>query len=95
MENKTVPTAEEYAHTQYLKRRENVRPGQFYPEPPSTEQINDMIEFAKMHVEAALKAASIYAESEEECGNPYDPEDRYYVVDKDSILNSYPLENIK
>ena len=34
-----------------------------------------MIEFAKLHVEAALKAAS--------------------YVDQDSILNSYPLENIK
>ena len=54
-----------------------------------------LIEFAKLHVEAALKAASENAETEEECGNPYDPEDYYYVVDRDSILNSYPLENIK
>lgn len=54
-----------------------------------------MIEFAKLHVEQALKEASVNAETEEECGNPYDPEDYYYVVDRDSILNSYPLENIK
>ncbi len=53
------------------------------------------IEFAKLHVEAALKAASENAETEEEAGNPYDPDDRYYVVDKESILNSYPLDNIK
>lgn len=90
-----IMTAEEYVHTQYLKRREEVGPGQFYPEPPSTEQIKDMIEFAKLHVEAALKAASINAETEQEAGNLYDPEDRYYVVNKDSILNAYPLENVK
>ena len=53
-----------------------------------------MIEFAKMHVEAALKEASekadtIYVE-EDGCATG-----DYYEVDKDSILNSYPLTNIK
>jgi hypothetical protein len=53
-----------------------------------------MIEFAKLHVEAALKEASekadtIYVE-EDGCATG-----DYYEVDKDSILNSYPLTNIK
>jgi hypothetical protein len=54
-----------------------------------------MVAFAKVHVEAALKEASENAETEEGIGNPYDPNDIYYVVDKNSILNSYPLTNIK
>jgi hypothetical protein len=63
-----------------------------------------MIEFAKLHVEQALKAAS-----ESRCINMYDKTwfaqslepgtkilDRVNItVDKDSILNSYLLTNIK
>ncbi len=52
-----------------------------------------MIEFAKLHVEAALKAASEKAEIKyiepDGCATG-----DYYDIDKDSILNSYPLENI-
>ena len=65
---------------------------------------NAMIEFAKLHVEAALKAAS-----ESRCINMYDKTwfaqslepstkilDRVNItVYKDSILNAYPLNNIK
>ncbi len=48
-----------------------------------------MIEFAKMHVEAALKEAS-------ENGLVDAGEGGYTgFVDKDSILSSYPLSNIK
>lgn len=46
---------------------------------------NAMIEFAKLHVEAALKEASENVKIT----------DYGYSVDKDSILNSYPVENIK
>jgi hypothetical protein len=47
-----------------------------------------MIEFAKLHVEAALKAAYENIEyTEVDSSVPY--------VVEDSILNSYPLENIK
>jgi len=63
-----------------------------------------MIGFAKLHVEAALKAAS-----ESRCINMYDKTwfaqslepgtkilDRVNItVYKDSILNAYPLNNIK
>ena len=56
------------------------------------EQVRQMIEF---HVEAALKTASENAETDYELGNPYDPNSRYEIVNKESILNAYPLENIK
>ena len=45
-----------------------------------------LITFAKMHVEEALKEASeqVYVSDTVFCG-----------IDRDSILNAYPLENIK
>jgi hypothetical protein len=47
-------------------------------------------EFAKLHVEAALKAAS------EDADIIPDPNGMDWdVVSKDSILSAYPLENIK
>ena len=62
------------------------------------------IEFAKLHVEAALKEAFLNSEmrvSENDTNEHPSFTDNYndgYVtitVSKDSILNSYPLENIK
>ena len=58
---------------------------------------NLMIEFAKLHVEAALKAASEKAsvtpiDHEEISEGSFRP---IWGVDDDSILNSYPLTNIK
>ena len=59
-----------------------------------------MIEFAKMHVEAALKEASekaVMYDHNEDChyideeGNC--PES--WLIGRDSILKSYPLDNIK
>ena len=50
---------------------------------------NAMIEFAKLHVKTALKAADEKAEYEL-------PEGTWdYLEDKNFILNAYPLENIK
>ena len=50
-----------------------------------------LIEFAKLHVEAALKAASEEAD--------YITDGQEHItdvwIDKDSILKSYPLDNIK
>ena len=54
-----------------------------------------MIKFAKMHVQEALRLASVEAEVEHELSNPYDPNSEYQIVNKDSILNAYSLENIK
>jgi hypothetical protein len=56
-----------------------------------------MIEFAKLHVEAALKAAAENAETYEyqyedpctECGRTS------VYIKEDSILNAYPLSNIQ
>lgn len=50
-----------------------------------------MIEFAKMHVKAALKAASEDAEI-----NDYDEHHQYSPsIDSSSILNAYLLDTIK
>ncbi len=48
--------------------------------------IEAMIAFAKLHVEKALKQASeeVYVSDHTNC-----------EIDRDSILNCYPLENIK
>jgi hypothetical protein len=55
------------------------------------EDLNDkMIEFARLHVEAALKAAFINGELTH---IKYTEND--YCIDEKSIINSYPLENIK
>ena len=47
-----------------------------------------------MHVEAALKLASENVEMEYEPHWSGEQEDITYI-DRDSILNAYPLENIK
>ena len=55
-----------------------------------------MIEFAKLHVEAALKEASTKALMDEDWA--YDGENENYIytgINKDSILDAYPLTNIK
>lgn len=49
------------------------------------------IEYAKRHVTAALKAASEQAEITYTEEKTWD----FTIVDKQSILNSYPLTNIK
>jgi hypothetical protein len=51
-----------------------------------------IIEFAKLHVEKALKEAS---ENAKIIDVGIDYSIIKWVADKDSILNSYPLENIK
>ena len=58
--------------------------------------LNDIIDalqnFAKLHVRAALKAASYGAEA---YNKPKFSGDINPQVDMDSILNAYPLNNIK
>jgi hypothetical protein len=55
-----------------------------------------MIEFAKLHVTKALEAAYNNATIDDigspNCDGEWMP---CGIVDKDSILNSYPLDNIK
>jgi len=90
MEN--IPTAEELLATKETFDSE-------YPTVSISDAIEAMIEFAKLHVEAALKEASDNAEADYTYegfgGEFYDQPIYRYFVKKDSILNSYPLENIK
>lgn len=51
-----------------------------------------MIEFAKYHVTKALKEASIEADITQELGSSGN---WFNCVDKDSVLNAYPLDLIK
>lgn len=90
MENKIIPTAEEF-----LKKNFSPHTGEgtgdiyeyYYPE----DVLEIMIEFAKLHCEAQVKAINENVEI-----NDYDEHFQYSPhVDKDSILKSYPLENVK
>lgn len=58
-----------------------------------------LIEFTKLHVKAALKLASEKAKQIEDpysyTGNTGSEYPADYIIDKDSILNAYPLKNIK
>lgn len=54
--------------------------------------VNDLIDFAKLHVEAALKAASDNAKLQSRTEFVWGACD---IIDKESILTAYPLENIK
>jgi hypothetical protein len=86
METKIIPTAKELIETDY------------YHLHLDTDSIclgsieTAMIEFAKLHVEAALKEAS---EESHATFETLDNHHSYPYVEKDSILNAYPLENIK
>ena len=88
---KNIPTAEEF----YDKKDINGLPMSFNEK---------MIEFAKLHVETALKEAFLNSEMRvsENDTNEYPSfvsnyDDGYVTitVSKDSILNAYPLTNIK
>jgi hypothetical protein len=88
MEN-NIPTAEEFL------KRENLPTNIL-----SGDDVNyAMIEFAKMHVQEALKEASEKVRQIEDpyayTGNTGSEYPADYIVDKDSILNAYPLTLIK
>lgn len=109
--NKMIPTAEEFLDKKYGVFTDD-RTGEKFADCVTP---NDLIEFAKLHVEEALKEAyqksmihtrGIYDDrintlSDEGIslykGDPYFGEysSVYVKIDKDSILNAYPLENIK
>lgn len=75
-----IPTAKEYANS-------------IYQEYPVSKEIHElMINFAKLHVKAALKEASEKALTKWASTDFYD---NTKIVSKDSILKSYPLTNIK
>jgi hypothetical protein len=77
---KKIPTAEEILSKKFSELK-------------SSFDLNDvkdcMVEFARLHTEAALKEASEKADTQTiHCTH-------IQVVDKNSILNSYPLDKIK
>ena len=57
--------------------------------------VQAMIEFTKMHVEAALKEASENGQAFVDSNGEWISSDVTAIVNKNSILNSYPLDNIK
>ena len=60
------------------------------------DQFSDvMIAFTKLHVTAALKAAAENVKTKEDIAIFAEGSYRTQVVDRESILNSYPLDNIK
>lgn len=96
-----VPTAEDF----FLKRSKELHSD---PEDMPGWMIEEAKNLAKLHVEAALKTASkksimLLDLGENEEGNfvteklkSYNDEDGCPIyIDKDSILNAYPLTNIK
>ncbi len=105
---KEIPTAENF-----LKSSQDPMKDEDRNEVYMTWQVKEaMIEFAKLHVEQALKEASEKATWKHESFDTYfgdsrdfdfidtdgagDPSTGHNVfVDKDSILNSYSLDNIK
>lgn len=81
MENK-IPTAKEFLWNGTIITQGDTEP---YGRLPNDKVPLVMIDFAKLHVEAALKAAS---ESESNGTEGY-------KIYKDSVLSAYPLTNIK
>lgn len=90
-----IPTAKEFlqdrADARWLGGYDNVRP-------------EDLIEFATLHVQAALKAVneqvylSTYSgeiKGRTALGSGNNGNHPIVEINKDSILNAYPLENIK
>jgi len=78
-----LPTAEEFlSNTSMLNKK-------LFPkkERDFDQAVDRMKEFAKLHVEAALNKASKEAQ--------LTGDGLYEWVDEDSILNAYPLTNIK
>ena len=89
-----LPTAEEKLRLHYHGFSDD-QFNEFISKFPGIEIKYAMIEFAKLKVTEALEAASENAETDFLLSNPYDPTSGYEVVNKQSILTAYPLENIK
>jgi len=83
-----IPTAEEFLKDLQHEYEETGEYKMYF----AIDISNKLKEFAKLHVEAALKEAAYKSE----CYNKSKfPGDENWVVDMESILNSYPLTNIK
>jgi len=86
MEN-NIPTAEEFVMEGHLLVEDDEH---------RDDLAKSHIEFTKLHVRAALKEASKNAEiTDIGNSNQYGEWVPCNVIDKDSILNAYPLDRIK
>lgn len=90
MTKKIIPTAEEYS------KQKNLHGAILEPSPYYWKRVREsMIEFAKLHCEAQLEAIREKSKliwSSEISQMAYNDE---VWIDDESIINSYPLENIK
>jgi hypothetical protein len=87
-----IPTAEEFCKDSTYDAEYD---GEVFEVVDKDKCIENMIEFAKLHVEAALKEASEKAKIRYDYSGNTGSEYCDEFVDIDSILNSYPSENIK
>lgn len=91
-----IPTAEDFLYYGGIITQADCEP---YGKLPNKKVPKIMIEFAKLHVEAALKAANDNAKVEiinwEKEGFGLPGLQPIYSVNSESILTAYPLENIK
>lgn len=87
-----IPTAKEFlSSTSTLNKRLFLKKTEDFDQ-----AVDRMIEFAKLHVQAALKEASEKFKMKIKGDvHELDMNDDWMEVDKNSILNAYPLENIK
>ena len=94
MQSNNIPTAEEFLSTYSIEYGDSKNNSRAIVK--ASEATNALIEFAKLHVTEALEAASDKADlkdyEEYQYGGGYITKQE---INKDSILNSYPLENIK
>ena len=92
---KQLPTAEEFWLNSYFSDSISQEDKELWLEcnNQAKESIKIMKEFAKLHVEQALKEASEKVVLD--YGDYLSDGNYERVIDKDSILNSYPLSNIK
>lgn len=89
MENKIIPTAEEMIA--FLEAKGLIFPN----EKERLRAKNAFIEFAKLHVEAALTEASENGQAFVNGNGEWTSSNVTAFINKDSILNSYPLDKIK
>jgi hypothetical protein len=88
-----IPTAEEFCMGWEKEMWESIKSGRYGTSNYTDPLAGYFIEFTKLHVQAALKAA---AENAETWGPTHDGDGRHINgIDKESIINAYPLTNIK
>lgn len=88
---RTIPPAETFI----INKLDETQPNE--NRPPTPKQVEEwMIEFAKMHVTEALKQASEKVTMKlRDDVHELDMNDDWMEVDKNSILNSYPLYDVE